>query len=151
MALVTHDQYKAKQVEPGLFGLKLIDGAMGSQHVSLLRGWLRPGARHSPHTHDVEEAVVFLGGTGIVEIGAQRHEVGPGDAIHIPPGVLHSTDNTGSEDLWFVAAYPDNEITANIGGSTTDHLKSQDSQRAAWRNRLAWVLRRIADRLSPRR
>lgn len=146
MTLVRKTFDLARQVEPGLAGLKLIDGSTGACRISLLRGRLQPGAIHSPHTHDVEESVVFLSGTGVVEIGGLRSEIQPGDAILVAPGVIHSTFNTGSEDLWFVAAYPSNQITAN-----TDPTGSSKPTIVHWsgvRNRIAWALRRVADRIS---
>ena len=135
---------RAVEVEPGLQGVKLLDGAEGARHVSLVRGSMAPGARHSAHTHEVEEGVMFLGGHGVVEVAGRAYEVGPGDVVHIPPHTVHSTLNTGSEELTFVAAFADNLIAANplhpAGAAPSE-------PRAQWRHRLAWLLRRVAGRL----
>jgi len=139
---------RAKQIEPGLYGLKLIDGAQGAQRISLIRGWLEPGARHSAHTHDVEEAVVFLGGRGIVELGEERIDVSRGDAVHIPPGVVHSTLNTGSEDLSFIAAFADALITSDTA-MRAGHVP--EARTSSIRHRIAWLLRRTAARIGRRR
>lgn len=150
MAFMRRAGMRAKQVEPGLFGLKLVDGSRGSRSLSLVCGWLSPRARHSPHTHDVEEAVVFLQGQGVVELAGQRHDVRPGDAVHIPPGVEHSTLNTGEDVLCFVAAFADNLITQSAL-QTAGHGRPADMPCASpLRHRLSWLLRRLADRLSPR-
>lgn len=145
MSYIEGGRLPVVQVEPGLFGVKLVDGADGARAVSLVKGWMHPGARHSPHTHDVEEAVVFLSGRGVVEVGGRPCPVGPGDVVHIPPGVVHSTLNTGTEDLCFVAAFADNLIGAHplqLSGGR------QPKAVPAWRHRLAWWLRRAAGRLA---
>jgi quercetin dioxygenase-like cupin family protein len=146
MTLIKREGSPASLVEPGLYGLKLLDGGHGAQHVSLVRGWMEPGARHSSHTHDVEEAVVFLSGHGRVDVAGDIHEVGPGDVVYIPPGTAHSTLNTGSEDLTFVAAFADNLIAANPL-QTAGMARGDTRPGASLRHRLAWLLRRVAGRL----
>ena len=64
MFRVGREQTQAIEVEPGLFGVKLIDGSTGSSGVALLRGWPRPGARHAPHTHPRS----YLSGTYYVSV-----------------------------------------------------------------------------------
>lgn len=138
----------ANQVEPGLYGLKLLDGREGARHVSLVRGWMEPGARHSGHVHDVEEAVVFLAGRGLVEIDGVAHEVGPGDVVHIPAGSAHTTLNTGEVDLTFIAAFADNLIASNPLQTSGGHRPDAGAL-SGLRHRLAWVLRRVARRIAP--
>src|SRR6266850_5692352 len=116
----------------------------GSRGVSLIRGWLKPGARHSLHTHDVEEAVVFLSGSGLLEVGGRQQSVGPGDAVHIPAHVQHSTLNTGDEDLCFVAAFSGNVITHTAVGAAGNRAPVR---LPTLRNRIGWLLRRVADRI----
>ena len=96
MSVFSASASRVVQHEPGLFAVKLIDGSRGSAHVALLRGWLEPGASHSPHTHDAEEAVVFLAGRGVVTIDRQVFRVQEGDSLLIPPRVVHSTTNEDS-------------------------------------------------------
>ena len=150
MAHVRSESTRPIEVEPGLFGIKLIDGQTGSHGVALLRGWLRPGARHSPHTHDAEEAVVFLSGDGVVWIGGHRQPVAPGDAVWIPPGVVHSTENTGKENLTFVAAFSDSLIASRA--VTVE--RADDSARPRGRhplvNRLRWAVRQMLHRIGNR-
>lgn len=149
MRLAQTSAMEPTEVEPGLFGLKLVDGSDGARQVSLVRGWMRPGARHSPHTHDVEEAVVFLAGTGVVEIDGRAYPVMPGSVVHIPPRAVHSTLNTGTEDLTFVAAFADNLIAANPL-QTGARPRADTGITADVRYRIAWWLRRIAGRLTRR-
>lgn len=139
------DDAVASVVEAGLYGLKLVDGDQGASRVSLVRGWMKPGGRHSPHTHAVEEAVIFLSGRGEVVLDGRRVAVGPGDLLHIPPLTVHSTFNPGDEDLCFVAAFADSLIASEPhvpGGPLAPPHKA-----GALRRGTANLLLRWADRL----
>lgn len=53
-----------------------------------------------PHYHPKTEEIYFItAGVGRMRIEAETCEVGPGDAIAIPPGARHQITNTGSEVL----------------------------------------------------
>jgi quercetin dioxygenase-like cupin family protein len=138
----------AMEVEPGLYGVKLVDGAQGARRISLVRGWMRPGGRHSPHTHDVEEAVIFISGCGVLEIGGEALRVGPGDLVHIPPNTVHTTLNDGDEDLCFVAAFADSLIAANPLATAEAPAAPRPARRL--RHATASALLRLADFLAPR-
>lgn len=71
---------------------------------------LLPGKGHERHNHpDAEEILYVLSGTGEQTVdtvdGGEPFEVGPGDTIHIPVGVFHSTTNTGWAPLRLLALY----------------------------------------------
>jgi quercetin dioxygenase-like cupin family protein len=147
MCLVRAEQTRVIEVEQGLFGIKLVDGETGARGVALLRGWLHPGACHSPHTHDAEEAVVFLSGHGVVRIEGESFEAGPGDAFLIPPRVIHSAENTGDVDLEFVAAFSDQLIASRPAGAASQLGRRRALRRPLVLNRLRWAARRILGRL----
>lgn len=70
---------------------------------SLAEARLPVGASTLPHYHPVTEEIYFLTeGTGKMQIEAELRDVGPGDAIAIPPGVRHQITNTGSVVLRFL-------------------------------------------------
>lgn len=131
------------EVEPGLYGRRLVDGKHGARRVSLVEGWMRPGGRHSPHTHDVEEAVVFLAGRGIVDIAGRRVDVGPGDTLNIPAHTVHSTFNPGEEDLRFVAAFADCLITGDPLDTAAAPRPGPRTLRRRAAAFLTWVARRL--------
>ena len=57
---------------------------------SLAEATLEPGAATTRHHHRVCEEIYFLlEGTGVMEVDGEEREVGPGDAILIPPGARH--------------------------------------------------------------
>jgi mannose-6-phosphate isomerase-like protein (cupin superfamily) len=70
---------------------------------SLAEARLPAGAATAPHFHPVTEEIYYiLSGAGRMQIGEQTAEVGPGDAIAIPPGAVHTITNTGRDVLRFL-------------------------------------------------
>jgi len=70
---------------------------------------LEPGKGHARHNHPgVEEILYFLEGEGIqmIDMGQEEHRpVRAGMLVHIPADVYHSTANTGSKPMKFLAVY----------------------------------------------
>jgi mannose-6-phosphate isomerase-like protein (cupin superfamily) len=70
---------------------------------SLAEARVAPGATTTPHFHPkAEEIYYILEGTGQMRLGDETQTVGPGDAIAIPPGQVHSITNTGRTTLKFL-------------------------------------------------
>jgi len=75
----------------------------GIRHQSLAEARVPPGATTTPHYHArTEEIYYLLSGTADMTIGEETQSVGPGDAIAIPPGQVHTITNTGKEMLTFL-------------------------------------------------
>jgi len=73
------------------------------RNQSLAEARLPPGAKTTAHYHPkTEEIYYLLVGTGEMRIGEEIRQVGPGDAIAIPPGVVHQIVNNGAELLQFL-------------------------------------------------
>src|SRR5262249_19777088 len=73
------------------------------RNQSLAEARVPAGAATTPHYHPkAEEIYYILRGTGRMRIDAETTEVGPGDAIAIPPGQVHQIVNTGDETLVFL-------------------------------------------------
>ncbi|MGI6211521.1 MAG: cupin domain-containing protein [Anaerovoracaceae bacterium] len=65
---------------------------------------LPPGSSIGWHVHEHEtEPFYILSGAGDFIEASGRTRVGPGDVCTIKPGEGHSIENTGSEDLVFMA------------------------------------------------
>jgi mannose-6-phosphate isomerase-like protein (cupin superfamily) len=61
------------------------------------------GGSTTPHYHvRAEEIYYILSGQGLMRVDKETRPVGPGDAIAIPPGLLHQITNTGSDLLKFL-------------------------------------------------
>jgi mannose-6-phosphate isomerase-like protein (cupin superfamily) len=70
---------------------------------SLAEARLPPGGQTAPHYHpNTEEIYYILEGEGRMTIDGETCEVGPGDAIAIGPGAVHTIVNSGQETLKFL-------------------------------------------------
>jgi mannose-6-phosphate isomerase-like protein (cupin superfamily) len=70
---------------------------------SLAEARLAPGAATTPHYHPrTEEIYYLLSGCGRMRLGAEERDVGPGDAIAIEPGAIHTIANIGATPLIFL-------------------------------------------------
>lgn len=70
---------------------------------SLAEARLAPGMQTTPHYHpQTEEIYYILEGVGQITIADETREVGPGDAIAIEPGAVHTIKNHGQAMLKFL-------------------------------------------------
>lgn len=70
---------------------------------SLAEARLAPGMSTAAHHHvRTEEIYYVLAGLGRMRIGRETVDVGPGQAIGIPPGAVHQITNIGHETLRFL-------------------------------------------------
>jgi mannose-6-phosphate isomerase-like protein (cupin superfamily) len=61
---------------------------------------LAPGAHIRRHAHERQHEVLFCyQGTGIAEVGSERHEVAPETMILVGRGVQHKVTNTGASQM----------------------------------------------------
>jgi mannose-6-phosphate isomerase-like protein (cupin superfamily) len=84
---------------------------------------LEPGAHIRRHAHERQHEVLFCyQGTGIAEVGAQRHAVAPETTILIGRGVQHKVTKTGSGQmrlLWIISPAGLEDWFAAIGRPRT--------------------------------
>jgi len=85
---------------------------------SLAEAVVSPGAETLAHTHHkTEELYHVTVGVGLMTLGSEAFEIGPGDTVLIPPGVEHRVRNTGSRDLHILCccapaySHEDTELT----------------------------------------
>ncbi|MDB4862123.1 cupin domain-containing protein [Pirellulaceae bacterium] len=70
---------------------------------SLAEARIAPGLETQPHYHPLTEEIYYiLEGVGEMTIGKETQPVGPGDAIAIPPGAIHTIRNSGEQILLFL-------------------------------------------------
>jgi mannose-6-phosphate isomerase-like protein (cupin superfamily) len=73
------------------------------RNQSLAEARLLPGRSTIPHHHvRTEEVYYVLEGEGLMRLGEETRHVGAGDAIAIPPGMVHRIANTGQSVLRFL-------------------------------------------------
>lgn len=73
----------------------------------IMRGRLVPGASIGEHTHDTNCEILFvLSGEGTIMDDGIKTPIHSGQCTYCPKGHSHSLINTGTEDLIFYAAVP---------------------------------------------
>lgn len=76
----------------------------GAQQVEMWHGRMDGNAATPPHSHDTEEVVFFLQGSGRAVVGDTEFRYQPGDTLILPAGQVHQIfADTDSE---FVSASP---------------------------------------------
>lgn len=64
---------------------------------------IAPSTRsHPPHAHDAVEAFYVLEGHGAVELGAERYEIGPNEALILDARTLHGLENIGDTPMRYM-------------------------------------------------
>jgi quercetin dioxygenase-like cupin family protein len=58
-----------------------------------------PPGRAPDHSHPYDEVVLVLQGQGVAHIGGTEHALSAGTCAHLPPGLVHCLENTGSQML----------------------------------------------------
>jgi mannose-6-phosphate isomerase-like protein (cupin superfamily) len=70
---------------------------------SLAEATLPPGGSTQEHYHATSEEIYYiLSGHGLMRVADEQREVGPLDAIALPPRVRHKLTNTGCTPLVFL-------------------------------------------------
>lgn len=71
---------------------------------SLAIAWVDPGQATHPHALRQTEVYYIIRGNGIMHIGQETREVGPGDAVVIPPGHAQWIENRSTTQVLEFAA-----------------------------------------------
>ncbi len=69
---------------------------------SLAHATVQSGSATLKHSLTSSEVYYILSGRGVMHVDVGQAEVGPGDAIYIPPGSVQFIENTGEKDLEFL-------------------------------------------------
>lgn len=78
--------------------------SIGAQQVEMWRGRMDANSATPPHSHDTEEVVLFLKGSGRATVADREVRYQAGDTLILPPGQVHQIfAETESE---FVSATP---------------------------------------------
>ncbi len=90
--------------------IQVLIGPEEAPNFLLRRFTLLPGGRIPRHRHpDLEHEQYVLAGRMRIGLGDRVYEVGPGDAVFIPPGVAHWYENPGEDPALFLCVVPKTE------------------------------------------
>lgn len=119
---------KAIPVFPLPFGhIREIAGpaSAGARNLFILEGVIRPGQCHDFHMHPRQEEVIYVKSGEIEQwVGEEKRILGPGDAVYVPPGIVHGAFNDGNADAVLIAMFGP---AAGEGAENVDM-----SQQAPW-------------------
>jgi len=84
-----------------------------------------PPGRAPDHSHPYDEVVLILRGEGIAHISGVGYPVAAGTCAHLPPGLVHCLENTGSETMRVLGVFhPADSPAAKL---RSDALRSSGS------------------------
>ncbi len=109
-ARILHTNVPIVPSPSGLPSQHIVTRQVGSTSLFLGQQWLQPGERVLLHTHPVEEALMFLRGTGEAVLDCETVPIEPGTSLYIPPGVPHGFRNTGADEMHVIIVFPTPEF-----------------------------------------
>jgi quercetin dioxygenase-like cupin family protein len=118
---VTFSQTDVETVPPGkTHHWYCKPGMVADTNLMFVRARLEPGAAHRFHYHPhMEEILYVLSGTAEQWVEREKRILGPGDALYLPPQIIHGTYNIGKDALEFLAvlspAKSDGPVTIEVG------------------------------------
>ncbi len=90
----------------------------GASEVMVWRTRVAAGGGPPVHTHDHEEVVVILSGSGsFTEEGGDTHPFGPGDTLFAPAGVVHELRADDGGAVEWIACMPAGTKTFAVDGT----------------------------------
>ena len=112
----------------GAISYPLVGGKDGTDAFTAGISQFSPGLDVPLHSHNVEEMVTVLEGSGVCEIDGVVRPVAPFDTTLIPPGVVHCFRNTGSTPMKIMWVYASTNVTRTFAatGQTVEHLSGED-------------------------
>ncbi len=82
----------------------LYDAANGSRGATQFVGFIPPSGAPE-HYHLYDEICVILQGVGRLHANGTVQPLSTGSAFHVAPRMLHSLENTGTDDLWVLGVF----------------------------------------------
>jgi quercetin dioxygenase-like cupin family protein len=76
----------------------LLGPGRGCEAATQFVGEIPPG-RAPEHSHPYDEMVLVLEGEGVAHVRGGDRPLAPGARVHLPPGLPHCLENTGTGDL----------------------------------------------------
>lgn len=97
MPFVPNDQIQEERFDWGIVGWRLTP-AKGSSQLVVMDVTLDPGGGHDFHRHpDQEEMILVKEGRITQYLESESMELGPGDSVFVPTGMVHASFNDGDQ------------------------------------------------------
>jgi mannose-6-phosphate isomerase-like protein (cupin superfamily) len=75
------------------------------EHAQVVVMTIQPGEEIGEETHEGDQILFFVEGTGEAVLDGESSPVSPNDMVFVPAGTLHNFVNTGPEPLRLVTTY----------------------------------------------
>jgi mannose-6-phosphate isomerase-like protein (cupin superfamily) len=82
----------------------LVNEDVGCHDITQFVGLIPPG-RAPLHSHTYDEVVYVIEGDGLLHLDGPPTPISPGTCIHLPPGVEHCLENTGSDTMRILGVF----------------------------------------------
>ncbi|MFO0588154.1 MAG: cupin domain-containing protein [Polyangiaceae bacterium] len=89
---------------PGIVHRTLAGSQEGLKGMEVWMQTIAPGAETPMHSHDCEEVVVVLQGSGFCELEGEMHTFAAGSTLIVPRGAVHRIVNNGPTEMLAVAS-----------------------------------------------
>lgn len=96
--------------------------ASGARQVEMWHGFMDADSATPPHSHDTEEVVLFLKGSGRATVGEHEIRYQSGDTLILPPALVHQ-----------IFAETDSEFVSAITIGSTVKLPDGEVMDLPWR------------------
>lgn len=78
----------------------------GASHLTVVEATLSPGMGHGFHKHPGQEEVIYVVAGKIEQwVDRDKRTLSAGDAVFVPPGVVHASFHAGEGDATMVAIF----------------------------------------------
>ena len=102
------------QLAPGVARLAMLDGARGSESITIAEVTIQPGSKTPVHYHPTEEAMVILEGELEAILGDERFTVRVGNTLVAPPTVKHGFVNRSNRPARLFGIHPTANVTTIV-------------------------------------
>lgn len=122
------DEVKAVERGSGIRSIPLFGGENAGVKFATGMTVFPPGGAIVLHSHNVDESVTVIEGSGRAEIGGEEFAVRRYTTTYVPAGVNHRFINTGDGQMRIFWIYAGTEVTRTIAatGETVVHLSAAD-------------------------
>src|SRR4051812_11631589 len=93
------------ELAPGVELRVFADARLGSRGLCTGTAIFRPGAELPYHRHPCSEAVTVVRGAASFAIEGRTYRLTPYDAIHVPAGAAHRTQNTSDTPTVLLSSF----------------------------------------------
>ena len=107
---------------PGIAHATWAGQDQGLSQLSLWRQTMAPGAATPPHSHDCDEVVLCLAGSGEVHVDGEVHRFGPDTTLVLPRGRPHQIFNTGQVPMETIGVFGASPVGTFLPGGEAIEL-----------------------------